>query len=128
MRTVNEVYKYKPVGHGTQARCGVQVFETSDRDVLVLTELPNNRGMSVTNCAEQLVTELLGRYERLDPSRLTVIEHYPAKNDYEETLDHVICGFGGLSGMECVRVTWRRLSKREVERMIGQPWAGFVAE
>lgn len=122
MRTVHEVYTYKPYGHGIQARCGVQVFETRKRDVLVLTELPDNPGMSVTNYSESLVTELLARHERLDPLRLAVIEHYPETFDVDETLDYVICDF---RGRQCVRVSWRRLTRREVERMIGEPWPGF---
>jgi hypothetical protein len=122
MRTVNEVYSYKPHGHGIQARCGVQVFETRQRDVLVLTELPDNPGMSVTNYSEGLVTELLARHERLNPQRLAVIEHYPASSKDDETHDHVICDF---RGRQCIRVSWRRLTRREVDRLIGEPWPGF---
>ena len=52
-----------PTPHG--GRCRIRVYrsdEDGDAPVVVCSELPDNRGMSVTNAAERIAAEVLKRH------------------------------------------------------------------
>ena len=63
------------------SKCGVEIIKREDNPdspVVVLTELPDNPGTSVTNMVEDIATmvyrEFLSDY---DPEKIVWIEHYP---------------------------------------------------
>jgi hypothetical protein len=67
-----------PTPRGGQ--CRVRIYlpeEEQDAPVVICSELPNNRGTSVTYAAEQLATEVI-RSHRL-PTPLVWIEHGPRR-------------------------------------------------
>ena len=69
------------LGYGRNpSHCGIRVYVVGDGMVVVISELPDNPGTSVTNAIEQIASELLPNLVG-DPNRLdtiTWIEHYPA--------------------------------------------------
>lgn len=62
--------------HGRSGHCRVEAMRASGgRVAVVATELRSNPGMSVTNAAEHVATQVC-LYLGIDPLRLVWIEHY----------------------------------------------------
>lgn len=62
---------------GRRATCSLQKLDLLDgRVVVIATELADNPGISVTNWAEHLATQVCQRLD-LDARKLVWIEHYP---------------------------------------------------
>ena len=74
-----EIFKFEGF-HGTSAICGLQVYDrlSDNRVVVVVTELEENKGTSITNAAETLATQVC-RARKISPHRLVWIEHYPQR-------------------------------------------------
>ena len=79
---------WKPSWQAIQATCGIEIFyhrcrtndgEMIDRAVVVMTEPPDNSGMSVTNGVEQIATAV-AIANQLDPATTVWIEHYPDRH------------------------------------------------
>lgn len=111
---------YTESGNGV---CDVEIYEHRNRVVVVITEVPDNRGISVTNSIEKIAENLL--QERRLPYNTIWVEHYPHrppdaryKNDpqFKETFDLVrfkrVKPFGGP--------VWKRISEEEYLRLIGR--------
>jgi hypothetical protein len=79
-------YNYKGFC-GCDSCCDIEVHRRSDgKHVFIATEVPENRGTSVTNFAEQLATAMR-RQHGLKPEDVIWIEHYPeAKDRRKESL------------------------------------------
>lgn len=123
--------------HPTPRRgaCRVRVYlpDEPERDapVVICSELPANRGQSVTNAVEQIAGEVISNF-RL-PAPIVWIEHYPpeATDGCAETFDLVV--FAHYEIREIARSanegtikeigppTWKRLDRTSVEVLIGQP-------
>ena len=73
--------------NGLRGRCGIEVmsFPGIVRTVVVVTELDDNPGMSVTNAAEHLASQLCAQ-KGISPHGLVWIEHYPEKTDGRRTI------------------------------------------
>ena len=117
--------------------CRVRVFLPDDpgrySPVVLCTELPSNRGESVTNAAERIAGSVIAAFKL--PTPLVWIEHYPPEttNGKVETFDLVV--FGHYEVREIVRVeeegpikeigppSWRRLDRASVEVLVGRPLA-----
>ena len=56
---------------GNDARCRLRLFWRKATAIAIVTELPDNPGMSVTNYAENLATEIAQRYG-IEPGRLVL--------------------------------------------------------
>ena len=95
-----ETYYYKSIAtpqHSKErdACCGLTIIEGEKMPVVILTELAENEGTSITNCYEKIATELYkGRLSHYLPTEIQWVEHYN-KNSYntndklEETFDLV---------------------------------------
>lgn len=74
-RIVIDRYHYRGF-HGCQSWCELEILSMGDmRTVVIATEVEDNPGTSVTNCAEDLAHWVCIGFE-IDPSRLIWIEHY----------------------------------------------------
>lgn len=66
--------------NGVYSRCGVQTFRSDGRLIVMLTELPDNPGTSITNCFELLATSIVRSFIEFnlvpDPHSVRWIEHY----------------------------------------------------
>lgn len=126
--TQDEILVYRP-WTGVEARCRVRIFRRSNCAVVIVSEVPDNPGMSVTNPAEVIATQVV-RESGLDPRTTLWIEHYPdrkrpAQHDpvFQETWDLVTFQW---DGQEARHPRWRRLEKNEVLEMITcQPVTGW---
>lgn len=92
MSSIKAVYQYKGNGN-CQSHCGLEIVRTlSGRIKVTLTELPENKGTSITNCYERLASriykEFLGNFS---PDSIDWYEEYlqGGLSGKEKTLDRV---------------------------------------
>ena len=104
------MYEFKGF-HGCQSRCEYEVHALEDGgSLLVLTEIEDNPGTSVTNMAEHLATDIC-RKENISPQGLVVVEHYPARGTWvAETFDLVTFDFDWRQG-RFTNPRWQRLDR-----------------
>jgi hypothetical protein len=121
----NGLYCYGvPQGHSSY--CWLRVYTAPDQAV-VIAEVEDNPGMSITNAVESLTTQVVQRFA-VPRDHLVWIEHYPERTvdggrlRIPEMMDQVpfMQGPGGFD-----RPEWRHLKKAQFEAMIGQPMASL---
>jgi len=119
------VLDYKGYG-GCEAFCGIKIWVIGGgagsalphRYVVVMTQLEENKGTSVTNASEIIATTVLrDLLPKADPDIITWIEHYPPRGDVRdrmpETYDLVMLRYDG--------------DKFQMDRRDGQhPWKHLV--
>jgi len=99
------------------SRASLDFFETEDGTVVILTELPDNPGMSVTNASEELATAITQRY-RLAPARTVWIEHHWASEHREaDTYDAITYTWHGRTASH---PRWRPIPVSEVYDLCSQ--------
>ena len=105
---------------GVESFCRLRIYDTDAGVVVVLSELADNPGRSVTNAAAELATEIAKRYE-LDPQTTTWLEHYGAVSywdtgeTFHETFDLLTFTWYGRNAHN---VEWRRLSQEQVHKLL----------
>jgi hypothetical protein len=112
---------------GFIARCQLRIWQDEQGNSLViLSELPDNPGMSVTNAADQLATGVVADFN-LDPQRTRWVEHYPKATGIGETFDtitftwsHKRVFYDGPIHDVASAPEWRRISREEIEVWIAQ--------
>jgi hypothetical protein len=138
-KRIDITHLYKPPWSAIQAHCRLRIYDHDGRTVIMVTEQPNNQGMSVTNYAGELATMLVTQYQ-LDPAQTIFIEHYPPAAfrhgaTAQEQFDLVMFTWQSIetvfnrlpwtqiAGAQVRHVAtnpiWRRLAVEEVERMTG---------
>lgn len=108
---------------GVKAVCGLRIVRDGEQTIVVLTELPENRGMSVTNAAEEIATQVRREFG-LDPDQTLWIEHYPEQQvayhgrplREKATYDEIIYTWDDYQASE---PEWHRLNQEEVEILLG---------
>src|SRR4051812_45083933 len=100
-----------------RATCQLQVLKGERHTLVIATERNDNPGMSITNGAEELATQVVTDFS-LDPLRTRFIEHYTPysyeqkKNPHDtETYDEVIFTWQDKIASS---PTWRRLQTQEI--------------
>ena len=117
----DRLYLYRGY-HGCPSYCWLRIYTAPDRTVVIATEVDDNPGTSMTNMAAHLATEVTPTFG-LPLDALVWIEHYPARR--------VIGGHPRLpASFDLVTFTWtplglrapqwRRVSKEQVEALMGQ--------
>src|SRR5712691_2646077 len=117
----DRLYLYRGY-HGCPSYCWLRIYTAPDRTVVIATEVDDNPGTSMTNMAAHLATEVTRTFG-LPLDALVWIEHYPARR--------VIGGHPRLpASFDLVTFTWtplglrapqwRRVSKEQVEALMGQ--------
>jgi hypothetical protein len=115
-----------------EGRCCIRTYlpeEEQDAPVVICSELPNNRGTSVTYAAEQLAAEVI-RSHRL-PTPLVWIEHWPkqAMDGREETFELVVFSsykveerapYLGETRAWIGDATWKILDRASMEVLVGE--------
>jgi hypothetical protein len=125
-----------PTPHG--GRCRVRVYEPVEADresgsfVVILTELPDNPGMSVTNAAEEIAAAVVTA-NALPSSRTVFIEHYEtgARGTPSDPHTFDLITFShddpepvlraGRWSVELGEPSWSALDRASVETLIGSP-------
>ena len=120
---IDEIFNYAPthnlrdlLGQSVKlrgnARCRIRV----SGHTVIVTELPDNLGMSLTNAAQAAALQVC-QYHEIPVEHLIWIEHYPEGPNHEETFDWVHFSFSdGLLQVE----RWQRLSLNEAEQLFGE--------
>jgi hypothetical protein len=111
------ILEYKAPWHGFVSRCGITIYRAKDgRDVVVATDLGFGSGLSVTNGAELIASEVVRRFG-VRPWASVFVEHYPAgKGRNRDTFDFV--DFASWEGANASGVSWRPGSWEAVEKII----------
>jgi hypothetical protein len=123
---IDTIFCWKGWGNGFGnwlSKCRLRIIEHGDKTIVIATELPDNHGTSITNCAEYLATLVVRQYE-LFPDRLIWIEHYLERSfgKYDrlaESYDLVELDWDGERFATPPR--WKRITPETVEQLIGQP-------
>ncbi len=137
MKTLETVHVYDGFWQ-PGARCGLEIFPGTDGiPVVVLTELPFNDNTSVTNLVECLAAEVLASYlrERIGQNpAFHCVEHYPRErgSPLPESFDVVTFELtipkrrlaDGKDRLSLGTPRWRRITRGELEKMIGRPYPG----
>ncbi len=77
MDYVDFVMEYRGIGN-CKSKCGVKIIKTDVSPIVIITELPDNPGTSVTNWFENIATLVYEKYlKNYDPEPIIWIEHYP---------------------------------------------------
>jgi hypothetical protein len=135
MPAVVDVVHTFPNLHAGEGMCRLRIYRPAGfPPVVIASELPENGGASITNIVEQLAADVLGRHlddRRGHPRPLVWVEHYPprAAGARDETWDLVTFpDYQPFQALEAGRwrvrfgePDWRRLSRGQVERLIGEP-------
>ena len=98
---------------GTKTICGLKIFrDNMGRKIVVMTELKDNPGMSITNCVEHLATQIKQDFlSKTISTEIVWIEHYPKSNSIGESWDVVIMEWlGDKFGI----ASWKRLDNKEM--------------
>ena len=123
---------------GIRSACRIRLYlpDTEDKilddaPVVIVSELPDNPGTSVTNAIEQIAAEVMDAHSLALECVPVFVEHYPleATARGEETFDLVDFGHhevrevvrGGVWRKEIGSPTWKPLDRRAVEVLLGSP-------
>lgn len=127
MKLTDTLHEYIAPGHTIVSRCRLRIYVQTGRKVVVLTEIAENRGMSITNASDHLATEICLHYD-LNPDNTIWIEHYTpdsyAGRGKDESFDLVRFGWDTSKRIATAHdPDWRRLTIEEVETMTSATWA-----
>ena len=105
---------YKKASLLKKSKCRIRIYKNSDdRSIIIVTELPDNKGRSITNDAE-LIIKLASLAYQLSPTETMWVEHYtePCRIRGKEHFDIVY--------LEKDTARWKPSSPEEIEKLIGE--------
>lgn len=109
-------FNYKGFGR-CESKCGVTIIDENGKKTVVLTELPDNPGTSITNFVEGIATLVHNQFlPDTPPESIRFIEHYPSESrgGDDETFDLVILKW---DGKQFRGPLWKPLPAEEVEKI-----------
>jgi hypothetical protein len=71
-----EIFSYRVSSNRVEAQCTIEIYRGKS-DLIIVSELPNNPGMSICNAFEELFLQVVKAYD-LRPEKLLWIEHWEA--------------------------------------------------
>ncbi len=81
---ISEEFSYRLPGQNTDSKCDLRFYRGQDKQIIILTELKDNPGASITNSAEYLYAQLkdflLKKYSIELAEDVILIEHYEANH------------------------------------------------
>lgn len=107
---IDEIFHYKVKGNSFPAKCRVRI----NSNTVIATELPDNKGMSITNAAEQVAMQVCHFYE-IPMTQLVWIEHYPKTADINEGFDRVQFE---IKENCFTKPTWKPIERTLAEKLI----------
>lgn len=115
---------------GCACCCRARVFGAGAAPVVVLTELADNPGTSVTNAVESLAAQFCECYE-LDGADVVWVEHYPdarAQGERDASAEErfAAVNFNSIEaragGWRFHGPRWAPMTRARVEALSGQAW------
>jgi hypothetical protein len=117
MLMIDQIYRYRSLAAQRQGYCRLRIYKRADGgQTVLLTEVSNNPGQSITAASDVIATGLVKRY-RLDPTTTLWIEHWPTEasnKPIEEAFATV--KYTWTAGVAS-DPRWRRLSLERAEVM-----------
>lgn len=109
----SEAYPYKGY-NGCNCICGIEVINS----FVIVTELEENPGTSITNASESLAKQICNEFS-IDPNKLILIEHYP---NSRAKYSLVILGWNEhLKMFDKSKTTWKHMEAKTIE-MLRNNW------
>jgi len=101
-----QIYTYKGY-HGCDSKCGLAI----NGNIVMVTEIEDNEGTSITNMAERLATQIIREFN-IRPEKLIWIEHYPERGSkYDPFLESFDLVSFEWTGKEYCRPSWKGITK-----------------
>ena len=116
---VDTIHHYQnPALQTDDGFCRLRIYGANVGTVIVLSELAENLGVSVTNAAAALATEIARIYP-LDPDTTFWIEHYGAfsykDGDCDETFDLITFTWRNRTASNA---EWQRLNSDQLHKLL----------
>ena len=118
MLLTDTIYYYKPFEQ-LHAHCRLRIYQHNEQVIVIVTEMADNREIAVTNYWPELAYEIVDQYD-LNLTSTVWLEHYPQGNyalasERGDTFDQLL--------LVTKQPQWRRLTRKEVEHLVGEPLA-----
>ena len=121
MKVIDEIFQwgelaYKRAAILRRSKCRLRIYNHSNVTTVIVTELPENEGRSITNDAEKIINLACQKYE-LCFNDVAWLEHYP----YTPR-----CEIRGEESFDLVQLTaqgspiWKPIKIEEVKELIGE--------
>jgi hypothetical protein len=116
MLKVEQIYRYRSLATQRQGYCRLRIYNRRGNHLVVLTEVPNNPGQSITAASEVIATGLVKRY-RLNPTTTRWLEHWPADpRDAQSVAAYAAVTYRWQDGVAS-SPRWQNLSLKRAEAM-----------
>ena len=118
MLQLDQIYRYRSLAAQRQGYCRLRIYARGSGHVVLLTEVANNPGQSITAASEVIATGLVKRFH-LDPATTFWLEHWPADANYTLTQDaFALVKYTWCDG-KASNPQWRHLSFEQAEAKMG---------
>lgn len=119
MLTIDQIYRYRSLAAQRQGYCRLRIYKRRAAvHTVLLTEVSNNPGQSITAASEVIATGLVARYH-LDPATTLWIEHWPADSRASPMEDaYAAIKYQWTNGV-AANPSWQRVSLERAEEMVG---------
>jgi hypothetical protein len=122
MLELDQIYRYRSMPALRQGYCRLRIYAHRGGRTVVLTEIANNPGQSITAGSDLIATALAARYQ-LDPATTTWIEHWPADNNNKRSNEsYTSVKYTWKEGI-ATSPRWRSLSLEQAEALVGSTLA-----
>lgn len=103
-------------------KCGLEFKKSEKKCIVILTELPDNNGTSITNMYEHLATYIYNQFLQNDYTydQIMWIEHYPKESRARgepESFDEVIMEY---DGKQFKHPKWLHMKNEEIMEIHGE--------
>lgn len=116
---INKEFRY-PDFNSRLSKCDLRIKTVGETNIVIFTELNDNPGASVTNCAEILVSLVCNLFQ-ISPGNSIFIEHY-IREDNTNSYDEILLSEGSH------KVKWRRMKTSEVMEYLHDAREGLPEE
>ena len=122
MLRTDTIHHYTPFDQFT-AHCRLRIYQHEEQVVVIVTEMLDNREISITSYWPELAYEIADQYS-LPLAQTLWLEHYPQA-------DYALSGERGDTfdqlNLSNEQPEWRRLTLEEVQQLIGEPFTQMGA-
>jgi hypothetical protein len=117
MLKIDQIYRYRSLAAQRQGYCRLRIYNRRGIHLVVLTEVANNPGQSITAASEVIATSLAKRY-RLNPATTRWLEHWPADTrDKQSQASYASVNYSWQEGVAS-SPRWQGLSLERAEAMM----------
>lgn len=84
-----KTFNYRVRANNFHCKCGIEVLDFDSISLAIVTELPDNQGMSICNAFEDLAPQVANSFG-LELEKLVWVEHWIPRSTYPESYDLVL--------------------------------------